>query len=243
MCTERDKAAAFNAEYKAITREAVRHYQIYNEDQMCHINRDVLIRTIELAYKQESQSAAQISREKVLKNYNSDNSLQMPPQNSFMTGLICEGDEVWLKIQEAYTVENCEIRQYLPIITAFLIMHGTQMLTDHGDKALEKMQFSAFWIYGLHQNPGQKAEEKMRENSTWIADILTAEEQKMYDDESEQSGLIIQKYHDLLKKLFPKFMQRKGTKIDREVQQLKKQIVTKSLLEIAPLEQELVDKS
>lgn len=230
MCTARDKAAMFNAEYKTLAREAFEKSQLYSAKQMQSIMQGLLEKTILLVYEQENSSEAETLKQEYCEFYSSDVEWIGPSHNNFMIGII-GGEEVRLMIRETYFVKNCRIRRYLPIMTAFLIMNGKDILSD---EEMKIMQFSAFWIFGLNYNTDSAAEEKMREKNIWIEDILTEEEQKSLVDQSELGGLILKKYSEVLKKVFPQYTKRKVANLELEFQTLQRQSVKTSLNGHAP---------
>lgn len=231
MCTARDRAAMFNAEYKELIKEFVAQYKVYSGEHLQSIIQGLLEKTLLLVYMQENASDVEKCKDEYSNFYSPDTRGIGTSTENIMAGIISGDKGARLIIRETYFARNCKIKRYLPIVTAFLIMNGKSVLDDERFKIVQN---SAFWIFGLNSDTDPDIEQKMRENGIWITDILTEDDRKPVADKSEEGGLILEKYKDILKAIFPQYMEKRVAKLELEIQVLQKQSVKTSLHEQAP---------
>lgn len=230
MCTVRDKAAVFNTEHGELVKELLKKTG-YDEESMQGIKRGLLKKTLLLTYGQEDDSNAEELKEKYCEFYSPDTEWFGVSNDNLMTEIISGNEDERLVIREAYVVRNCHIKRYLPVATALLLMHGSTVLNS---KEFKIVQNASFWIYGLSRLSDPDTERKMNDKGIGIKDILTKKEQESVADMSEMGGLILDKYKEILKELFPQYYRRRKTELENEIEILKRQSVATGLKEQAP---------
>lgn len=231
MCTARDRAAVFNLEYGILAKELLENRKACNEENMQGIKRGLLEETLLLAYGQEGDSSAEELKAGYRQFYSPDTEWFGSPDDNLMLEMISGSRDERLVIRETFEVEQCRIKRYLPVATALLLMNGSAALSSEEYKIVQN---ASFWIYGLNRLSDPGMEQKMNDKGIGIKDLLTEKEQKSVADVSEMGGLVLDKFYEILKKLFSQYVRKRKTELEHEIEFLKKQNVATGLKEKAP---------
>lgn len=203
---KRDKAAHLNWEYKQIAKEAMGSYG--EKESQGILWKGLYCKVWGLSYCDINQRGNIMSEEE----QNEIASLYLPCD--YVGEYFCEdilhkmfGDErKEIRFADVYKDENQQVRRYLPLLTAFLMLRGRELVRGISVGEEKRLCYAAFWVFELDKNMEEEKQEeliKVLQQSICTAENIAVQESKLNQDVWNSD--ILKDYVNWLFKYFPQY--------------------------------------